>query len=593
MNENGVPTFESRPSGLRRFAPYGILGVIGLLTSLPLLIAGYPVQSHDGLYHPTWARFFSEQFWNGDLYPRWLVDINGGLGSPVFFMYPPVPFYAAAVLDPVVPPDPLYTTLLGIVCTLVLIASGWACYLWLRRIADGTLGPIIGATFFMIAPYHAGIDLFIRGAYAEFFAFLWMPLILLGLHRAVAGERFGTAGLALAVAGLICTHPPIALIFLPCALAYGLSILPDNNRSSALLRATGGLVWGAGIAAMYWMPALQHRSFVNIGAQSREALQYSSNFLFGALPLDGSFNSHLAWAGLIAFCIAVAALLIGRRSTANNTTSRRRILYALAGIVLVALFMTTAASGFLWDILPLLHTIQFPFRFLSLTTVAAAGLLAMFSWQRTSSADFTPGFIGTMAAALIAATSIPIVAAEIHSVYSTDGEQYGNLYLRNYERLRVGIGAIEYIPSSLKVLGTADDRKFVPLVQRVSGEPNRVRIPREDGTVRLLRNDGREAVIETSSEEGVVVVFYRLHYPGWSAQSDSGTAFVSGTDNLGFMRIVVPPGNRTVKLTMEPLPAEQYGIGISGLSVALLAALPIIGRLRAQRSRSSQTSTNA
>ena len=36
------------------------------------------------------------QLWSGELYPRWLLGMNSGFGSPTFFVYGPLPYYAAA-----------------------------------------------------------------------------------------------------------------------------------------------------------------------------------------------------------------------------------------------------------------------------------------------------------------------------------------------------------------------------------------------------------------------------------------------------------------------------------------------------------------
>lgn len=72
----------------------------GVVLTLPVLILGVPFFSDDGVAHAMWYTHFSEQLFSGDLYPRWLVNMNAGLGSPVFFFYPPVPFFLTGVLLP-------------------------------------------------------------------------------------------------------------------------------------------------------------------------------------------------------------------------------------------------------------------------------------------------------------------------------------------------------------------------------------------------------------------------------------------------------------------------------------------------------------
>lgn len=66
------------------------IGFIGFLLTFTPLIGGV-IEAHDVLFHFNWSKYFSQQFWSGELYPRWLLGMNSGLGSPSFFFYPPIP----------------------------------------------------------------------------------------------------------------------------------------------------------------------------------------------------------------------------------------------------------------------------------------------------------------------------------------------------------------------------------------------------------------------------------------------------------------------------------------------------------------------
>jgi hypothetical protein len=46
----------------------------------------------------------------------------------------------------------------------------------LRRFASETAA-IVGAVVYLASPYHLTVDLYMRAAFAEFWAFVWMPLI--------------------------------------------------------------------------------------------------------------------------------------------------------------------------------------------------------------------------------------------------------------------------------------------------------------------------------------------------------------------------------------------------------------------------------
>lgn len=58
-----------------------IIVAVALLLTMPLLINGC-MNGHDFFFHVIFSHHFTEQFWNGDLYPRWMSKMNAGFGSP-------------------------------------------------------------------------------------------------------------------------------------------------------------------------------------------------------------------------------------------------------------------------------------------------------------------------------------------------------------------------------------------------------------------------------------------------------------------------------------------------------------------------------
>ena len=79
-------------------------------------------------------------------------------------------------------------------------------YLWLK---DKTHFAALGACLYMAAPYHLG-DFYVRAALAEFAGFVWLPLIALALEA--QPKRWAAPLLALAFAGLLVSHLPMAVL---------------------------------------------------------------------------------------------------------------------------------------------------------------------------------------------------------------------------------------------------------------------------------------------------------------------------------------------------------------------------------------------
>src|SRR4051812_38568451 len=165
-----------------------------------------------------WLDQFAEQLRQGILYPRWLPLSHGGLGSPVFYYYPPLAFFLGSIFS-----------LAGLTPYASLIAaffaayalSGVAMYAWLRNAAPR---PLLGAMAYVVAPYHA-FNFYSRGAIAETLATALLPFVMIGIRRLARGERGGYALAAVSYGLLIAPPPPPAplaslFLFLPHAFLW-------------------------------------------------------------------------------------------------------------------------------------------------------------------------------------------------------------------------------------------------------------------------------------------------------------------------------------------------------------------------------------
>ena len=80
-------------------------------------------------YHLKWSKHFVEQFWQGDVYPRWLINMNDGLGSPTFFFYAPIPYYFSSLFHPLFPNDTSGWFQLSLSTSLAMVASGITAFI--------------------------------------------------------------------------------------------------------------------------------------------------------------------------------------------------------------------------------------------------------------------------------------------------------------------------------------------------------------------------------------------------------------------------------------------------------------------------------
>lgn len=259
-------------------AAAAILGTALLLT-LPAILG--PVRLNDSFWIDwVWLDQFAHELGRGVLYPRWLPLSHDGLGSPVFYYYPPLAFYVGA---------PFVLAGMGIYPALVAtflagyVLAGAGMYLWLK---DQASSPLIGALVFMVAPYHTS-DFYLRGAIAEFVAIAMIPLVMAGLNRIISKGRHGFVIAAVGYAGLLAAHLPLALltsVFLIGPYA-ALHIYRDPRR---LVPFAAALATGIALAGIYLIPALLLEPYRDTAKLWSHPMLQPGNWSIWNLPYTGA-----------------------------------------------------------------------------------------------------------------------------------------------------------------------------------------------------------------------------------------------------------------------------------------------------------------
>jgi hypothetical protein len=367
----------------RPLLPFAAIVLVAALLTLPAAIG--PVRLNDSFWIDwVWLDQFADQLRQGILYPRWLPLSHGGLGSPVFYYYPPLAFYLASIF--VLGGLGTYAGLIAAFFAAYTL-SGAAMYAWLRHQAQR---PLLGALLYLAAPYHA-FNFYIRGAIAESLGSAILPLVMLGLWRVAEDKRGGFALTALSYGMLIAAHLPLALLaslflFGPYALWLA------RPRWKALAPVAAALATGIGLSAIYLVPALALEPFRdNARLWHNPALQPHNWTLW-----NPQFWRDHSYAGVLVIAAAIAIpLMVG---------IARRSGWAAWG--LGCTLLAVGAVPILWSA-PLLSAVQFPFRLLPVAEFALAAAVA-----------FAP-----VRPLLLAMASLPLVAVTGQIIASTPGSE--------------------------------------------------------------------------------------------------------------------------------------------------------------------------
>ena len=333
-----------------RWAWLSILGVAALLT-LPAMLQ--PPRLNDSYWIDwVWLDQFAQVLRSGTLYPRWLPLSHGGLGSPVFYYYPPLAFYVGSAF--VMAGLSVYAALIATFFA-GYVAAGTGMYLWLK---DQARWPLIGALAYVAAPYHA-CNFYLRGAVAEFTATAVLPFVMLGLRRLEAGKHDAFAIVALGYAGLICSHLPLALLASLFLVGPYAAMLCRARKGTAPY-VIGALATGIALAGAYLVPALALDHYRDAAKLWELPVLQPQNWTFWKEPVPNGYPSMLIIGASLAAPLLVLALV-------------ERSRWAAFGLLCAVLAVGLVPA--VWE-LPLLRSVQFPFRILPIAEFALATALA-------------------------------------------------------------------------------------------------------------------------------------------------------------------------------------------------------------------------
>lgn len=529
--------------------------MIAIVLTLPVSLNGY-LTGHDHEWHIKWLFNFAEQFWKGDLYPRWLIDMNAGQGSPVFYFYGPMAYWISAMLPPWTGGSVAATVgQLGYSVWLAVFLSGVAMFVWLRR-EIGTLPGFVGAATYMVLPYHVYIDVYKRFAFSELWAFVWLPLLLLFADSIVRGQRYGLRGFAVTYGLLVMTHLPSALICSPLPALYLIFRAGTGARGRVLKEGAAAYLLGLGISMIYLLPALTMQSHVSMSQELWTGFyDATTNFLFsGARFADknASFWMLLTNVSLIA---AGVGLLAGVSSWG---TSHGKVVVFWLAILLLTLFMMHPLSAPIWRLVKILQAVQFPWR-LNIILTFVAGVLCAYgfhAWHQNRNIWRS----GAMAIALF--LLLVMWPAQLKPMLWNTLKPFhppAHAMLNHFD-------ADEYRPVSVPRRDWLVLQQFDLSAQK----KHPIFLTAGQGALDILSWKPRDISLHVVARGTVDIAVRQFYFPGWEAILDDGKTLQVYPTPQGWLSARLPAGEYEVRFVLRPLPVELAGRWVSGVTLGLL-----------------------
>ena len=379
------------------FAGPAFILLAAVLAIAPQLVRGSPCGDDFDFHLVSWIDCLNA-WQHGIPYPHWAPSANFGAGEPRFVFYPPLTWMLGAALGWVLPWTPV-----SIVLTfLLLAATGLA-----TRALGRSLLPDGAATLAGCAALFSGYELYNiykRADFAELTGGFWIPLLLLYLlrdrnpsasliRRALDGSALP---LALVVAGCWLSNAPLGVMGCYLLAAVALAAALEARSWAPVLRAAVAAALGIGLAALYLLPAAWEQRWIDVSQAtddpifqienrfiiprhylpqlaSHGVLQYETSFLCITMILVALAGLVVAWrrGRLLPGCGPAAWRTVCPCKAQPRMTPgsffepiARRWWIPLALIPPAVLFLQFSVSLPLWNLLPKLRFLQFPWRWL-------------------------------------------------------------------------------------------------------------------------------------------------------------------------------------------------------------------------------------
>ena len=414
----------------------------------------------------------------------------------------------------------------------------------------------IAASLFSFTPYRIS-QIYVRAAYLEFAATSLIPFVFWGVQKRDIRMTAISLGLMLA------THQPTFMMVLPAMLAWIAFLWIRDNSKQAII--TGLLSIGIGIllVSSFVMPMFFERTFVYANNLSTNYFDYHQHFAETSQLIYSPWGYGISKAGTddgmsfqvgilnwVAFFAGIGIVI--RKKTYHSPI----IIFAL--ITVYGIFMSTSASLPIWEVISPLSFIQYPWRFLTITTFATAviagEITTIIAGKATNVLKTTSLVIGVAIMIVLnwnylaPAAYLPIDTFNFNNPYFPKNDPLYGLEPSYFPVQTVQTNSDPTIPRFRVVQGKADIQSLV-----------------EKTTIQQFF-----AKVEKPS-----TIQINTHYfPGWIAKIDGETTTPGFSSPEGNMEITLDKGDHTVVLEFTKTPIRKISDYLSlGTGIILFLSL--------------------
>ncbi|MGC9334692.1 MAG: 6-pyruvoyl-tetrahydropterin synthase-related protein, partial [Anaerolineae bacterium] len=541
-----------------------LVGLLCLVAVFPLLRTDPPC-THDGSAHYFRVVALRQALREGIVFTRYLPDLAFGYGYPFFNYRAPLPYYLVLGFHLTGIGLPLADNLTYALC---ILGSALAAYV-LARDLFGPRAGIVAAIAYAYAPYQF-LDALLRGNLPESVALPLMPLTLWAFRRlALTGRRRWFLASVAALASLYLSHNISSLLFTPFLVAFLFVLWLVYRRTGHWWAVGVALVLALGLTAFFWGPALLEREYVQLHmSYTTRNNDFHHNFLplteilSPPVSVDTSLMNppirvHL---GLGQALLAGVGLVVGLIRWRDRERRAQLVLFAVVAVGLI--WMSTQASLPLWEHIPLLRFVQFPWRLVGRATLP----IALLAWASVSAiplsifpdsmehprtsrrARWTSALLVAGLVALLILSAFPYTYPPFGYCSRAPHPTINDLFRYEHNNERAGLAASgSFFPVWVKQRPSWSPLQDQYATGSLVARFDETALPEGAEVVESDYGANRARLIVTSPEP-FRARYLSFYFPGWRVWVDGEETTVTPSDPEGLITFPLPAGRHTVRV---------------------------------------------
>ncbi|MEI6690146.1 MAG: 6-pyruvoyl-tetrahydropterin synthase-related protein [bacterium] len=528
--------------------------------SIKIIFAPGMMQTHDGLWQVQRASIMFDTLKSGQFPARWASSPDNGYGIPLFNFIYPAPYYLAA---PFMFLGIVNITSIKIVTIFAYFLGGFGIYYLFRK---HRIVALATAILYILNPYQF-VNIFVRGALGETLVIGLAPWVVASAMALKDRRLRWYDPIAFALA--LISHNFLGLLLGAIVLFYGIAL-------GVWKRALLFVLLSIGLASFFLVPMIIERKDLLSSATSNFTYIWSDHFIYPkqliyskwdywySMPgdLQDGMTFQLGFANLVVLALYTGWYLVRFR----KMSAKNKLQYGFWPLMAFGLMLAMIPAGrFIWELFPILQTMQFPWRLLGLMTVVVGVMTGLLLTKRISHHRLS-GLLLLLALVLLSLVNTRNYHRPMRIMTSEEFRVTNEVFAdKTTTSLRAEVvpkwASIErYQPLSLRL--------FNPRLGMLSGNAEINSATDNPGDLRFKA---------TAENERATAIYYRNYYPIWQATIDGKPLAISPTDS-GEISIPLTQGIHDYHIYLHNTKAASVGNWVSLLSLAVVITMATIER---------------